>query len=85
MQTAYVDAAGTSSSLPPGLPLHTQTLHPLPGRSNPHYTNSYNGHLGGQVLTPGLYNFDTSVDITSDVYFAGNANASWILQMVSLR
>jgi hypothetical protein len=52
------------------------------GRPTPDHTNMYSGSLGGKTLFPGLYIWDTTVDISSsNLIISGAANDVWIFQM----
>ena len=51
------------------------------GRPNPDFVELGTGNIGGLTLTPGLYNWTTTVTIPTDVTLTGTANDVWILQM----
>lgn len=51
------------------------------GRPTPDYLNFDAGALGGNPLTPGLYNWTTAVTIPNDVTISGGANDVWIFQV----
>lgn len=51
------------------------------GRITPDYVNHGTGAIGGMILTAGLYNWTSSVTISSDVTISGGANDVWIFQM----
>jgi hypothetical protein len=51
------------------------------GRTNPNYVNVGGGMIGGLTLAPGLYNWDTSVSIPTNVTISGGPNAVWIFQI----
>ncbi len=51
------------------------------GRSNPDELELGAGAIGGLTLTPGLYKWNTTVTIGSDVTISGNANDTWIFQI----
>ncbi len=50
------------------------------GRSASEIVNAGSGLLGGLTLAPGLYTFDTGVDIATDLTLAGGANDVWIFK-----
>jgi hypothetical protein len=51
------------------------------GRTNPDFEELGAGLIGGLLLTPGLYSFNTNVHLSSDVTFAGSATDVFIIQM----
>ena len=51
------------------------------GRVNPDVVNLGAGEIGGLTLTPGLYKWGTSVNISNDVTLAGGPNDVFILQI----
>lgn len=51
------------------------------GRPTPAFLNLDGGEIGGLTLEPGLYKWNSTVTITSDVSFAGNSSALWIFQI----
>jgi hypothetical protein len=51
------------------------------GRSSPDFVNLGAGTLDGLTLVPGLYNWQTSLTIPTDVTLAGAANDIWIFQI----
>jgi len=51
------------------------------GRTLPNSIELAAGHIGGQVIGPGLYKWTTDVDITTDVTISGGANDVWIFQI----
>ncbi len=51
------------------------------GRSNPDFVNLHSGEIGGNTLSPGLYNWSDSVMISENVTFSGDENDVWILQV----
>lgn len=51
------------------------------GRSDPDFVSLNNGALGGLTLTPGLYNWNSTVTINSDVMLTGNANDVYVFQI----
>ena len=51
------------------------------GRSNPDFVNLGAGDIGGQTLTPGLYNWSSAVIIPTDVTISGGPNDVWIFQV----
>lgn len=51
------------------------------GRSGPDFMELYTGEIGGKVLTPGLYKWNSTVLIADDVTFSGTENDVWILQV----
>lgn len=53
------------------------------GRLLPDFLNLADGHIGGLPLAPGLYSWMSSVDIASDVTFAGGPDDVWILQVTN--
>jgi hypothetical protein len=53
------------------------------GRVTPDFTNQGAGEIGGLTLTPGLYNWNTGVTISSGVTISGGANDVWIFQVAN--
>lgn len=51
------------------------------GRPTPDFRNLGVGEIGGQTLTPGLYNWTTGVTVSSDVFISGGSNDVWIFQI----
>ena len=51
------------------------------GRVDPDYLNAGAGEIGGMTLTAGLYNWTSSVSISSNLTVSGGANDVWIFQM----
>ena len=51
------------------------------GRVNPDVVNLGAGEIGGLTLTPGLYKWGTSVNISNDVTLAGGPDDVFILQI----
>jgi hypothetical protein len=49
-------------------------------RTNTEGWNHKGGLLGGETLTPGVYSFDTNIEIYSDITFSGGADEVFILQ-----
>jgi hypothetical protein len=53
----------------------------LAGRAPANYIDLYGGNIGGQILTPGIYKWNTGVIIPTDVTLSGGANDVWIFQI----
>jgi len=51
------------------------------GREKPGFTDLKRGDIGGMTLEPGLYKWNSSVKITSDITLSGSSNAVWIFQI----
>ncbi len=51
------------------------------GRTPTDYDNLGSGVIGGLTLGPGLYTWDTAVDITADLTLAGCPSDVWIFQI----
>lgn len=51
------------------------------GRPTPNFVNLGSGAIGGLTLVPGLYNWQSSLTIPTDVTLAGAANDVWIFQI----
>ena len=51
------------------------------GRPTPDFLDLGVGEIGGQTLSPGLYNWTTGVTVSSDVFISGGPNAVWIFQI----
>jgi hypothetical protein len=47
----------------------------------PDFLNLLSGHIGGQVLAPGLYTFGSAVDVTAGITLTGGPNDVWIFQI----
>jgi len=50
-------------------------------RQDPDYKNLNDGNIGGKTLSPGLYCWETSVSIPTDVRLSGGAGDVWIFQI----
>jgi hypothetical protein len=50
-------------------------------RSNPNFTNLANGIIGGLILTPGLYKWNSAVNASSSITITGGATDTWIFQV----
>ncbi len=50
------------------------------GRSTPDFSELGTGAIGGMTLTPGLYNWTSSVGMVTDVTLSGGASDTWIFQ-----
>lgn len=50
-------------------------------RSNPDELNLATGAIGGQTLAPGLYTWESSVTIGSNVTIEGGADDTWVFQV----
>lgn len=51
------------------------------GRSRPNFINLGAGEIGGKTLAPGLYKWNNSVSISSNVTLNGGPNDVWIFQV----
>jgi hypothetical protein len=51
------------------------------GRLNPDFSNLGAGSIGGRTLTPGLYNWTSSLLIPADITIAGGPDDIWIFQI----
>lgn len=51
------------------------------GRETPDFLDLGTGEIGGQTLVPGLYKWNSTVTISSDVTLNGGANDIWIFQI----
>lgn len=51
------------------------------GRPTPDFVGLYTGDIGGKTLSPGLYKWDNTVLIPSNVTISGGANDVWIFQI----
>ena len=51
------------------------------GRVTPEFLNLGSGNIGGLTLTPGLYNWGSTVLLPADVEISGGPNDVWIFQM----
>jgi hypothetical protein len=51
------------------------------GRNSPDFTELGAGEIGGLTLAPGLYNWSTSLMISTDVTISGSKDDVWILQV----
>ena len=51
------------------------------GRPTPDFTDLATGAIGGLILTPGLYQWSSSVTIDSNVTISGGPNDTWIFQV----
>eukprot|EP00979_Chaetoceros_neogracilis_P019439 scaffold12356_cov1344-Chaetoceros_neogracile.AAC.1 len=49
-------------------------------RLNPDFVNLNGGVLNGQILTPGLYKWISTVTVTNMITFDGGPDDIWILQ-----
>lgn len=48
---------------------------------NPDFEDVFEGEISGKVLTPGLYKWNSSVEIDSVVTLSGNAEDVWVFQI----
>lgn len=51
------------------------------GRPSPDFSELGTGNIGGKTLTPGLYNWTTTVTLPADVTISGGENDVWIFQI----
>ena len=51
------------------------------GRPTPDFLNLGTGNIGGKTLTPGLYNWGSTVTVPTDVTISGGADDVWIFQI----
>lgn len=51
------------------------------GRPKPDFIELGTGNLGGKTLTPGLYNWSSTVTMPTDVTISGGPNDVWIFQI----
>jgi hypothetical protein len=51
------------------------------GRVTPDFSELGTGEIGGQTLSPGLYNWTSTVTISSDLTISGASNDVWIFQI----
>ncbi len=51
------------------------------GRPTPGFTDLAGGALGGRILTPGLYRWNSAVTIATDLTISGGAEDTWIFQI----
>jgi hypothetical protein len=51
------------------------------GRVTPDFVDLHTGAIGGKTLAPGLYKWNTSVSILSDLTLSGGENDIWIFQI----
>lgn len=50
-------------------------------RPSPDFKNLASGNIGGRILSPGLYRWDSSVTIPTNINLRGGTNDIWILQV----
>lgn len=50
-------------------------------RTEPDFTDLFDGDLSGRTLSPGLYNWSSSIQISSDITISGNEDDVWIFQV----
>ena len=61
---------------------HMQTAYTnAAGRLNPNQIGMGGGNIGGLIIGPGLYKWNTNVIVPADVVLWGNKNAVWIFQI----
>lgn len=51
------------------------------GRNTPDFINYADGDIGGETLMPGLYTWDSSVQMSSDVTISGSESDVWVFQI----
>ncbi len=51
------------------------------GRSNPDFFELYTGNIGGETLSPGLYEWTNTVTAPTSVVLSGDENDVWIFQI----
>lgn len=73
--------APTSSNLTLAVENMITAYNNAAGRPSPDFIELGTGNLGGKILTPGLYNWSSSVTMPSDVTISGVPNDVWIFQI----
>lgn len=73
--------APTSSNLTLAVENMITAYNNAAGRPSPDFIELGTGNLGGKILTPGLYNWSSSVTMPSDVTISGGPNDVWIFQI----
>ncbi|KAJ6526477.1 antifreeze protein [Mycena vulgaris] len=83
--TGEVFAANYAAPTPATLTVAINDMHTAytdaMGRTPPNFLNLGSGAIGGLILTPGLYHWNSGVTISSDVTIAGGATDTWIFQV----
>jgi hypothetical protein len=51
------------------------------GRPSPDVLNLGAGNIGGQILTPGLYKWTSTVSVPANITISGSADDVWIFQI----
>ncbi|MCH8489296.1 MAG: DUF3494 domain-containing protein [Oceanicaulis sp.] len=74
-------AAPTSSNLTAAVSDMETAYNDAAGRITPDFVNFADGDIGGETLMPGLYTWDSSVQISSDVIISGNDSDVWVFQI----
>lgn len=85
MVTGFVYASDMADPTPSNLTTAvndmTTAYNDAAGRTLPDFTELGTGDIGGETLTPGLYNWTNTVTIPSTVTISGNATDIWIFQI----
>ena len=50
-------------------------------RSNPDFIDLHNSDIGGRALSPGLYRWNGSLNISSGITLSGNSDDVWVFQI----
>ena len=83
--TGKMFAADMTSPTPSGLTTAVNDMitayNDAAGRPTPDFVGLYTGNIGGKTLSPGLYKWDNTVLIPTDVTISGGANDVWIFQI----
>jgi len=51
------------------------------GRTTPDFIDLHNSDIGGRTLSPGLYKWNGSLDVSSDIAISGDSDDVWIFQI----
>ena len=74
-------AATTSTNLTAAVSDMETAYSDAAGRMTPDFINYADGDIGGATLMSGLYTWDNSVQMSSDVTISGSASDVWIFQI----
>ncbi|CAN5471256.1 hypothetical protein BH23BAC3_BH23BAC3_04050 [soil metagenome] len=51
------------------------------GRTEPDFIDLHNADVGGRTLSPGVYKWNNSLNVSSDIFISGDSDDVWIFQI----
>ena len=83
--SGYVYAADMADPTPMNLTIAVENMitayDDAAGRSLPDFLDLASGSIGGLTLSPGLYKWANTVDVSSDITISGSSTDVWIFQI----